>query len=240
MSRTIPLLPLCGCIAYYSGDLYLYCTGFQKEDLVPEHKRMTTTCSKKATQHLFILKTFGQFWWCNQKFQDSVGNEIYHAFASDSRFSPFQTVSFRVYARGPAFLPSMKPTVLESHVGRSAILPIFPGTRWKQCACPLNFIPRNKRESQRASRQVSEEAQWPQLGTIVHALHLHNKFPCITATATSWHENINLTSNGVLVLSAPWQTYWKYKYHVTKLYLKHVQAPLWLQNSRLFCFLQSH
>jgi hypothetical protein len=56
------ILPLCSCIAHYGDDLYLYCVSFQKENIAPEHKTTTTTiCSKKATQHLFILKTFGQF-----------------------------------------------------------------------------------------------------------------------------------------------------------------------------------
>jgi len=94
---------------------------------VPEHKRTTTTCSKKATKHLFILKLLVTF---DRVTKNSriVGNEIDHAFASDSRFSPFKRVSFHVYAMGPAFLPPMKPTVLESHVGRSVTVPTIPGT----------------------------------------------------------------------------------------------------------------
>jgi hypothetical protein len=105
----------------------------------------------------------------------------------------------------------------------------------------VTFHSQKQKGITRPPHQVSKEAEWPQLGTMFHALQLHKKFPCITATflpaMPKLTLNINLTSNGVSVFSAPWQMSWKYKYCVTKLYFKHVQPPLQLQNSRLFCFL---
>jgi hypothetical protein len=150
-----------------------------------------TTGTKNAIQHLFILKTFGQLWRCNQKLQDSVGNKIYRAFASDRLFSQFHAVSFRVYARSPAFMPPKKPTVLESHVGRSAICSSISRDTVKTTPLFVTFHSQKQKEITTAPCQVSNEADWPQLGTIFHVLQLHKKFPWITATFlqlyTSWH-----------------------------------------------------
>lgn len=153
---------------------------------MPEHKRTTTTGSKNAT---LKLKMFGKLWWCKQKL-DSVGNEIYHAFVSDCHVSPLQIVSLCVYARGPAFLPPMKPTILESHVGRPAIVPTFPGTLWKQHPCLLHFILRNKRKSQEphvgCTRRMNHS--WGQFSVCYsYTRNSHASLPLSYQQCTSWH-----------------------------------------------------
>jgi hypothetical protein len=112
-------------------------------------------------------------------------------FCKRSSISPFQIVSFRVYSRGPTFLPPIKPTVLDLHVGRSAIVPTFPRTLWKQRPCPLHFILRNKRKSHvphvRWARRLNDQS-WAQFSMCYsYTRNSHTSPPLSYQQCTSWH-----------------------------------------------------